>query len=67
MTDLNDEALELNDVELEIVSGGMDCKTGTALSNFYYGLADCMKAIGNTPLYLVFTGMGSGIATGACG
>ena len=61
------EALELNDDELEVVAGGMDCKTGAALSDFYFGLADCMKAIGNTPLYLLYTGKGSGIVTGACG
>ena len=67
MTDLNNEANQLNDAELEVVVGGMDCKTGQALGDFYYGLADCMAAIGNYTLAFKYSGMGQGVKAGACG
>ena len=66
MTDLNNEASKLNDAELEVVVGGMDCKTGEAVSKFYDAMANCMKSVGNTGLQIYYLGMSQGILQ-ACG
>lgn len=60
------EAPELNGAELEVGAGGMDCKTGTAASNFYHALADGMAAIGNYGRAIQFQAMGDGLKSGAC-
>jgi hypothetical protein len=66
MTYLNNEASELNEAELEVVSGGMDCKTGQALGKFYNGLSDCMAAIGNYDLAIQFAGTASNYIHKSC-
>jgi hypothetical protein len=66
MTDLNNEPSELNDAELEVVSGGMDCKTGQALGKFFNALSDGMAAIGNYTLAVRFAGEASIYIHDAC-
>jgi len=61
------EALELNDAEVELVVGGMNCQAGRALSNFYDAMANCMKSVGNIELQIYYTGMSTGALQGACG
>ena len=65
MTDLNNS--ELNDAELEVVVGGLDCKTQGALSDFYAGLSKCMESIGNARLANYFIGVSYGINQVPCG
>jgi hypothetical protein len=63
---MNNEVCELTLDELNEVSGGMDCKTGLAVSKFYGAMADCMKSVGNGGLQAYYLGMAMGALQGAC-
>jgi hypothetical protein len=58
------EALELNEAELEVVSGGKDC--GQALGKFFNALSDSMAAIGNYDLAIQFAGTASSYIRNGC-
>ena len=60
------EAIELNDAELEVIAGGMDCKTGLKVADFYGKMSDCMLQVGNFGLAYYYNGLATGTLQGAC-
>jgi bacteriocin-like protein len=63
---MNNDVRELNDDELNEVSGGLDCKSAVAVGQFYMGLSKVMYALGNDIMGAYYGGKGSGIITGGC-
>lgn len=57
---------ELNDAELEAVSGGMDCKTALIVSDIYATTALALRALGNDMMGNFFAGKAAGVAEGGC-
>ena len=63
---MNSKTHELNDAELNEVSGGLDCKSALIVGQFYTGLSKVMYALGNDIMGAYYGGKGSGIITGGC-
>ena len=58
---------ELNDAELEAVSGGMTCETATVVATIHKMTAIAAGALGLKEKANNFYGYASGVVEGACG
>ena len=63
---MNTEIRELNDAELEAVSGGMSCNTALAVSKVYHTFADTLGILGDKAGSDYMHGKGQGVAIGGC-
>ena len=63
---MNTEIRELNDAELEEVSGGMSCNTALAIAKVYRSFSDTFGILGDYQGQLAFGAMGLGVASGGC-
>jgi hypothetical protein len=57
---------ELNDAELEAVTGGMSCNTALAMAKVYRSFGDTLGILGDYHGELAFNAMGLGVASGGC-
>jgi predicted negative regulator of RcsB-dependent stress response len=57
---------ELNDDELEVLAGGMDCKWAAIVANIYRASGDILIAAGNVPGAFDAYGHSSGVFEGGC-
>jgi hypothetical protein len=57
---------ELNDAELEAVSGGMSCNAALAVAKVYGTFGDTLSILGDSLGAANMWGKGSGIASGGC-
>ena len=56
----------LTNEELNLVSGGMDCRTAIAVSQAYNAAAKVMGALGDNLSSMHFSGRAMGVLDGAC-
>jgi len=56
----------LTNEELNLVSGGMDCRTAIAVSQAYVAAAQVMGAVGDNLSSMNFSGRATGVIQGAC-
>ncbi len=64
---MKNEVRELNEAELEGATGGMDCKTGTAIAATYRLAGAILGALGDHEMANRMYGTGYGVKVGACG
>jgi len=57
---------ELNDDELEVYAGGMDCKWAVIVAKIYVASGDIMGAMGDKTGAADAYGRGGGVLQGAC-
>jgi len=60
------ELRELNDNELDLVAGGMDCKSSMAVAQVYILTAEALGALGNSAGSAAFSGRAQGVLEGGC-
>jgi hypothetical protein len=58
---------ELNDTELEVVAGGMDCRSALAASSERVAVGSFLLACGATVEAAASFGEAKGLVNGACG
>jgi hypothetical protein len=63
---MNNDVRELNEAELEGVTGGMDCKTGHAIAETYRLAGAVLGALGNHEGANRMYGTAYGVSVGAC-
>lgn len=63
---MNTEIRELNDAELENVSGGMSCKTALVVAQIYSMTGDILNAAGDYAGAVAFYGRAAGVIEGGC-
>ncbi|CAN7398310.1 hypothetical protein LJR220_003553 [Bradyrhizobium sp. LjRoot220] len=63
---MNHEVRELNDAELEAVSGGMTCETACVVSNIHQMTAIALGVLGNNDGAQYFSGLATGVFNGGC-
>ena len=56
----------LTDSTLDMISGGMECRTSIAISNGYLSLARVFVSMGDTASGAFYAGKAMGIMEGAC-
>ena len=57
---------ELNDAELEAVSGGMTCETAAVVANIHKMTAIALVVLGNGEGANYFGGLADGVMIGGC-
>jgi bacteriocin-like protein len=60
------EIRELNDAELETVSGGMDCNTAKVVADIHRLTATALEGLGRGCYAAFFGGKAAGIEQGGC-
>jgi hypothetical protein len=63
---LDRETRKLNDADLEVVAGGMDCKWALIAAKIYVASGDIMGAMGDAKGASGAYGTASGLLKGAC-
>jgi bacteriocin-like protein len=63
---MNYETHELNDAELNEVSGGMDCRSAIAVAQVYVSVAGVLGALGDSAGSAYFSGQAKGVLQGGC-
>jgi hypothetical protein len=56
----------LTNEELNLASGGMDCRTAIAVSQAYTAAAGVMSAVGDQLTSMLFSGRAQGVIDGGC-
>jgi len=64
---MNYETRELNDTELEVVAGGMDCQTALNLAGVYTAVSPVLNVAGDSVGAAAAAGTAQGLITGGCG
>jgi hypothetical protein len=63
---MNYETRELNDTELEVVAGGLDCTTAANLASVYVAVSQVLLVAGDSQGSAAASGMAKGLLTGGC-
>jgi hypothetical protein len=58
---------ELNDAELEAVSGGMTCQTAKIVADIHRLTSEALYGLGNPIGGAYYGGLASGVTSGGCG
>jgi hypothetical protein len=64
--EMNTEIRELNDAELEAVSGGMTCQTARMVALIHLTTATALYGLGQTAAGDIFLGKAGGVVDGGC-